>query len=487
MNNEIILQQLKRYFSISVDVKKSENYFQDENISSYDFIARGTRELAGRCELNKWGRLVHFERIMDLVLSDQVLSEEDILPIGKSFIRKFYPDIYKDYELSTVFNMREIYSIYFEKKEKYLNVTIPYVGFNIGIAVDGQIVDFSFDHPKYEICYLDQMISPKEAKGLFLDNIQLQLAIEFCDRTTYINGDNNYHLLYKVDRLTPAIPASGKIPKVKKEDIFEYIPICKQDTVFTSIYEALGMDDYYNKLGVRTIGSDSIEVWSKLFRVRNYEYSMYLPEDHVIKIAYDWRGKVKHILCGEFIPRAMEKLSFQEAKDIALNFLFFVEPKANEKFLLRINKKPEIKEEVDFDKYSFDQRPFHIFPHHGYEEMYRFLFQRVQSNVFVLDNFITIGIGKYTGRVRFFQNTIHSESALGHLNINPLVSKKEAKQLYDKALHMELALLPQFQGNVRVYSPGYLAKFAKEHHYVEAIDAHTGNLYEINLNDPIPY
>src|SRR5690625_6047122 len=84
--------------------------------------------------------------------------------MAREFVREVYPDICGEYELSAVFNMRELYSIYFEKKDDCLQVTIPYVGFNVGVAVDGQIVDFSFDYPKYKIEYLDEMITHEKAK-----------------------------------------------------------------------------------------------------------------------------------------------------------------------------------------------------------------------------------------------------------------------------------------------------------------------------------
>lgn len=489
MDNEIILQRLKRYFPMPVDFRKSEDYMQGPDGTSYDFFAKGTRELVGRCELTKFGRLIHFELIMGIVLSSSILEEEELIQIGRNFIKQFYPDIFDQFELSTVFNMREIYSIYFEKKDDYLGVTIPYVGFNIGVGIDGQIIDFSFDYPEYEVNYFDEMISPHQAKQKYLNNVELELAIEYCDKDTYINGDNEYHLLYKVERKAATIPANGVIRKIPKREKFDYGSIDRRKSSFNSLYEALGITKNYNKLGEKSLGTGKIEVWSRLFQTSQFEYSMYLPEDHVIKIAYDWRGNLKHILSGEFTPRLMDKLSIEEAREIALNFLFYVEPDAEKKFLLRENKENPFEGEEYFDKFASeeDANQFPIMPQHGYEEMYRFLFQRVKSGIFVLDNFITVGIGKYSGSIRLYQNTVRSESALKYVKVEPDLTKEDALTLYEKALQMELSLLPQFKGHIRVYSPGYLAKFGKEHHYVEAIDAETGKLYEIDLNDPLPY
>lgn len=487
MNNEIILQRLKKYFHQPVYVAQSSEYLQYNDIKTYDFVIRGTEELAGRCELNRWGRLIHFEIMMSVVLSDNELTEEELIDIAREFVREFYPDICGEYELSAVFNMRELYSIYFEKKDDCLQVTIPYVGFNVGVAVDGQIVDFSFDYPKYKIEYLDEMITHEEAKKKFMNHIDLELAIEYCDKSTYINGDNNYHLLYKVNRSAPSIPATGEVRIVSNDDKFDYVPIEYQRTSFSSLYEALGISKYYHKIGEQSFSSGKIEAYSKLLQVGNLEYSMFLPDDHVIKIAYDWQGKVKHILSGEFTSRLTNKLSVEEAREKALDFLFFIEPEADEKFYRRIHQMQPVNDEELQEHFMNDEQSLRLYSQPSHEEMYRFLFQRVQSGIFVSDHFITIGIGKYTGQVRFLQNTIRSETALSHIDLRPKVSKEEALAMYDKALRMELSLLPQFQGDLRVYQPGYLAKFDKEHHFVEAVDAHTGKLYEIDLNDPIPY
>src|SRR5690625_6444781 len=118
MNNEIILQRLKKYFHQPVYVAQSSEYLQYNDIKTYDFVIRGTEELAGRCELNRWGRLIHFEIMMSVVLSDNELTEEELIDIAREFVREFYPDICGEYELSAVFNMRELYSIYFEKKDR---------------------------------------------------------------------------------------------------------------------------------------------------------------------------------------------------------------------------------------------------------------------------------------------------------------------------------------------------------------------------------
>lgn len=488
MNNEIILQRLKRYFPVPVDLRRSVDYAHGPGGKAYDFFVRGSQELVGRCELNRFGRLVHFERLMGMVLTPSTLEEKDLINIAWTFVKQFYPDIIKEYKLSTIFNLREIYSIYFEKMDERLGVPIPYIGFNVGVGMDGQIADFSFDYPEYEVKYFEEMISTEEAKQKYLNNIELELAFEYCDRETYINGDNNYHLLYKVNRRVATVPANGKLRFIPEREQYDYLPIKGQKSSFTSLYEALGINDKYHRLGRRDLGTGKIEVWSRLFQTNQFEYSMFMPEDHILKIAYDWDGRVKHILSGEFTPRLMDKMGIERAQEIALDFLFFVEPDADQKFLLREIKDSPFEGEEYFDKFASDEEgAFPITPQQGYEEMYRFLFQRVKSGFFVLDNFITIGIGKYSGSVRMFENTVKSEAALKHVNIEPKLEEEAALKLYEEALKMELTLLPQFEGRKRVYSPGYLAKFSMEHHYVEAIDAETGKLYEIDLNDPIPY
>lgn len=489
MDNDIILQRLKKYFPMPVDLRKSEDYLQTSEGKSYDFIVRGTMEHAGRCELNQWGRLVHFEVMLGLVLSSTVLSEDKLVDISWNFVRQFYPDVSGQYELSTVFNMQEIYSIYFEKKDERLGVTIPYVGFNVGISVDGQLIDFSFDYPNYKISYLEEMISSEEAKKIYVDNVELELAIEYCDLDTYINGDDDYHLLYKVKRNVVTVPGTGEVKLIEEREKYDYVSIERQETTLTSLYEALGISKDHHKLGQQAYKTGKMEVWSKLLQNNQFDFSMFLPEDQVIKIEYDSKGLVQHVLSGEETPRMMDKLSIDEARELALNFLFYMEPEAESKFLLRVNKEDPFEGEEYFDKFADgeDDQPFQLFPQQGYEEMYRFLFQRVKSDVFVSENFITIGIGKYSGSIRLYQNTVKNEASLESIDVKPVISEEQALKLYEQALRMELSLLPQFVGQLRVYSPGYLAKFAKEHQYVEAIDAVDGKLYEIDLNDPIPY
>lgn len=235
---------------------KEESLCEDIN---YEIYERETEELVGVCTLDETGLLKEYHCVNHY--EDGNIKRKEVPAIAEKFIRTFYPDGLNIYKLQSVIDLDNAYVLHYGIEDEKYGIDIPHIGISISIATTGQVVQFTLDNDPYDIIYPKHILSAKEAKERYLYELDFELIIRHADNEIYENGDNDYHLVYRILESARDIPANGDEPSTIEESN-EMNQINERIVSNQTIHEMIGITEAYRKMGEQTVEQKKVEIWA---------------------------------------------------------------------------------------------------------------------------------------------------------------------------------------------------------------------------------
>lgn len=454
---------------------------------NYGIYEQGTEELVAVCVFNESGELRQYHCVN--TYEEGNMKRKDVAAIGEKFISKFYPNGLDTYTLQSIIDLDEVFVLNYGIQDAEYGIDIPHVGFSVSVSTMGQIVQFSLDDDPYEIIYPEYILSAVEAKERYLSRLDFECIIRYADKEIFVNGDNRYHLVYRILESAMDIPANGDDPTTVEESN-EMKQIDQQALPNKTIYEMIGISEDHRKIGEHTTDLEKIEIWAHSsidvpeeidYKEEYYEQMIrvvFNKKDHTLLFVHNGEtGAAK----GD-----QEQLSNQALMRHALDLIFTIYPKADEQFYLEL---PEVvKDEEDFESEDdFEPDDFldeYDEEHEHEEEAEVFYFHRVVNGVVIDEKVTCIQVGKYTGNITGMFGDPVNQEVIDHLSTKPRISKEKAKQLYAKDLIMELTFSLEFnEDDAQKMILTYVPSFPKTTGHIQMIDAHTGQAYFVDVGD----
>ncbi|WP_449536545.1 YcdB/YcdC domain-containing protein [Ferdinandcohnia sp. Marseille-Q9671] len=466
----------------------------DENL--FDILDAATDEEIGNYYVNDKGDLSSFSFLEKPAEGN--VTKEEMAALAKRFTNTFYPG-QTEYELSAILDLDNPYMVVFEKREKKYGLFLHSSGFTITISTAGQITGFYYADEEFEIRYPDRVITEEEALETYVKGLDFELSIQQFDKDVYKNGDHHYHLAYSVVEYIMDIPADGSEPASFREE-FELEPtFIQQQSPGKEIYELVGLSTEYRLLETKLEEGKRIEVWSKRDGVDSYSFEMEEADNHVVKLCFDDKtGILLHLLSGEEFEAEGEEISLESAKEIALDMIFQLFPDTHERFRLEILDDNE--EEADFDEDEivgenvendeefteddFDEDVDWDEEYIEEEPSYTFYFHLYHNGLRVDQHVSMLRVGKSTGKVTHLILDVPSYDLYGQLPTKPVISKAEAKKIYQKNLKLDLMFTREYDEDEKsIYSLAYVPSFPASVGHVRAIDAVSGEAIFVDVGD----
>ncbi|GAF63221.1 hypothetical protein BTS2_0112 [Bacillus sp. TS-2] len=487
-----IIEKLQTFLSIPATSQRSEF---DENEFT---LLNDEKEDIGSYSLEE-GNLISFSLHPLEEESLPTLNKNKILEKGEQFFKAFNPNL-NDFQLSSLLELDESFMVVYEKKETMYDLFLPGTGFVVTINKAGQVTHYNYSNESYSIQYPEQIIPESEALKQYIDQLDFELVIQKFDRATYKNGDDTYRFSYQVIEQVMEIPVDGQEgSSIREEFNIEETPINKLVPLKKSIYEMIGMTADYQLIDQKIIDGNRIEIWSTVaVEKESFSYEMEEAEEQIIKLCFEEHsGNLIKITSHESVSYSKEKISYEEAKEKALQFLFQLYPNADQYFKLEKQEQDifdiELEENED-DLVEVDNIEDHLELEEDYEdfeddfelleETYEFYFHYYYKDVRVGQHASVITVGKETGKITFLALEVPKEQDLNEVKEGTVISIERAKTIYKESLKMELAFLMAYDENGQVhYNLAYVPAFPATIGHVKAIDALTGEAMFVDVGD----
>lgn len=414
-------------------------------------------ENIGRIELTRSGNLKSYTYTGKVFKHIKLpLTEESILDRTNLFLKTFVKD--ESLTLASVITHPNYYQVNYEEKDTKYDLYIPDTGVKIVLSSGGNILSFNKKEDHYIVVYPDEIITSQEAKSYYLKRLNLDLKVS--KPANY----KHYKLVYGITQEIDYLPASGE--EVDSKLIIQELNSLEPFTTSSNnLFRILGLDGDYTKVGKKNKKDYRIELWSKHSKKSLIElnYDIEEPQLGIIKYKiHKHTNQIVEICDGDLLPEDMnEEITNKKALNRALDFLFTIDPKANEAFDMidpLINGKAEVNQK--------------------HEPNYYFYFNRVHDSIEVENQIAYIGVGKYTGIINKYCAPTVTEKELAHINVFAKVSETEAKEIYANNMKMNLSFVKKIdeQENIK-YELAYFPTFTGVS-TAKLIDAHQGILYE---------
>jgi len=463
--------------------RKAYAKISEDGENTFEIMDAETDEEIGYFSLNENGELMRFSFREDT--SSGNVSKMEILNIAEKFINTFYPG-QKEYELSAILDLNHYMVVYERRDEKY-GLFLHSTGFSVSVHTSGQITGFYLEDEEFEVRYSDMLVTEEAALEKYVSGLDFDLTIQQFNQEIFKNGDNQYHLAYSVIERVMDIPAGGSESTsiIDEQNMELKIPELKVPE--NDIYELIGITSEYRLLGKQVEEGKRIEVWSKSKSFHSFLFDMDEPDNHAINLCFDDRtGVLLQISSGEAYKSEGAEIGLESAMKQAVQVMFKLYPNTHEKFRLETPKEADefANEETDFAEEMYEEELELDDEYIVYEPTYLFYFHLHHKGLQVNQHGSHIGVGRYTGKITHFHLDIPSDDLIEKLQLTPVITLQEAKEIYKNCVQIELRFIREFDENGKsIYSLTYTPTFPTTVGHVRAIDAVTGKAMYMNVGD----
>lgn len=459
-----ILEQIKLLLNINQKIELFAVVSEDSESEFNVFEKRG--QLVACYEVNGYGGLKHFQSCRNLELvRDAQLSHEKMQEIAYSFLNVFAPSIVKSIYFSNAIDFGEVYQLVYERKDERYGLSLPHTSVVMEIAKDGCVHYFLSQGADSEVWYPEKLISKEEAKEKYAESLEFELLFAHVDKERFVNGDDMYHLVYAPKNYGMDVGAGGELHTWKSYNGFvpQFDHIEKRMVPKEEILKLIGLDDTYVKIHTGSKEAEITELWTK----QGYEEDIEIEEGtpfHTIQVCFNQDTfQCISVMNNEQNERNKEAITEEEARELALQFLFACYPDADEQFMIERS------------------HPSHhcMWEDEGCESQYGFWFHPMYGDKRVETYSMVIQVGQRSRKIVEFKAHGAFANELNELTAEPSISETNAKEVFVRDLDMELLWL-KAQGEERMhYELCYAASFPKTDRYVRMIEAHTGKAFHV--------
>lgn len=462
-----ILEEIKAFLKINEKI----NLFSvasEESENEFNVFEKQTGQLVVCYEVDGHGGLKHFQvcRNLEEVRNVQ-LSHDKIHEIAQSFFNIFASNIVKSIYSLEVIDAGNVFHISYELRDERYGLSFPNSSVTLEIAKDGRVHYFFSEGENYEVQYPEKLISKEEAKEKYTETLEFELLFAKADKETFTNGDDAYHLVYAPKNYVMDIDWDGELHTIERYNGFvhQVDRIDKRNLQKEEILKLIGLDDTYVKIHTNCTEDEVTELWTKKDYANDIEVEEGTPF-YTIQVRFHQETfQCTSVINNERKDEEKEAITEEEAREIALQFLFACYPKADEQFLIE------------------KSHPSHhcVWEDENCESQYGFWFHLLHHGKRVDTYSMVIQVGQQSGKILEFQAVDGFVKELDKLNAEPTLSEEETKSIFVRDLDMELQWLKE-QGEEGVhYRLCYAASFPKIDGRVHMIEAHTGNAFYVKV------
>ncbi|WP_076756351.1 YcdB/YcdC domain-containing protein [Edaphobacillus lindanitolerans] len=392
------------------------------------------------------------------------LAPHMIRKISEQFIRAVFSDDANTLAFSSVVDLDSIYSVDFVRKDMD-GIELPNSGVSFSFWKDGRLLDMTNHLGPLILVNEEEAISPEAALDLFMANLNGDLKISRYDSEIYVDGDDDFHLIYDFLTGTPdEVKMDGTVFSLAEEMGYFLPEFEKLDHSHVNpvrVEEAMGIGGM-KRIHEEMLDDMSFEIYSGSAEPLKETMRLYDPEEpveHAVKLISDPRTNRIRSAVGFPVPgKDSGPAGRKEAYETALAILFGEFPDARSLFQLR-KEEPELYGETDGEIKV---------------EGYQFIFDRFHGELQIEDECVEIDIDAQTGRVVRYQASGSIDFDGEALTSEPPIDMSAAKALYMSNIRMRpVRARNENDGGAPVYELVYVPEFPPPGGHIHAIDAHS--------------
>lgn len=460
-----ILEQIKYFLKINENIQLfAVNSEEGEN--EFNVFEQRTGELVACYEVDGKGGLKHFQTCRDLEKVRCVqLSHDEVHEIAQSFLQVFASNIAKSIYFLELIEVNNVFQLSYELRDERYGLSFPHSSIVLEIARDGRVQYFLFEGEACEVRYPKELITKEEAKATYIEALQFELLFAKADKEVFANGDDAYHLVYAPKEHVMDIGTSGELHTFEnyKGFVHQFYNIENRTVKEEEVVKLIGLDDTYVKVHTDNTAGEVTELWTKQDYANDVEVEEGTPF-HTIQVRFHQESfQCISVINNERKDEEKEAITEEEARELALQFLFVCYPKADEQFLIE------------------SSHPSHhcVWEDENCESQYGFWFHSLHHGKRVDTYSMVIQVGQQSGKILEFQAVDGFVKELDELKADPTLSEEEAKSIYVRDLEMELVWVRE-QNPVR-YELCYAPLFPKTYGHVRMIEAHTRIAFHVKV------
>lgn len=217
MAEKAIFETLRKYITATSLFYRENPY--DEN--TFDVFQEKMKESIAAFCLNDQGDLQAFSQFAE---EEGELTKEQAVQLAEQFINDFYASISNEIFCTLAFDFDEFYLIeYVQRDEKY-QLDLPNSGITFHIYKNGMISHVTCNFEQIEVVYPEKCLMPLDAKKLLLQQTTPTLQITRSDHEVYVNGDEQYKVVYNFIENVPAdVKMDGSLTMLSELGQVEHI------------------------------------------------------------------------------------------------------------------------------------------------------------------------------------------------------------------------------------------------------------------------
>ncbi|WP_354196130.1 hypothetical protein [Bhargavaea ullalensis] len=445
----------------------------EDDPGSCMLVRRHSGEMIAEMVLDGEGELRFFSCFRATEFAPVVtLAPHMVRRIAEQFIRSVFNDDAKILGFSSVVDLDSIYSVDFVRKDMD-GIELPNSGVSFSFWKDGRLLDMTNHMGPLILVNEEEAISPEAALDLFMANLHGELKISRYDGEIYVDGDNEFHLIYDFLTGTPdEVKMDGTVFSLAEElgyhqPEFERLP--KERMTRTPLTAAIGADKMSLVYEEQLDGAD-YEVYSDRPELskqdeRLYEYDE--PMEHAVKMISGHRSD--RIYSAMRLPpengTQTRSVGKGEAYEKALSVLFGEFPDADRLFRLR-KEDPELYDDENGDLEVSG---------------YQFIFDRFHGDLQIEDECVEIDIDAATGTVVRYDASERIGFCADALTSEAPIDIEAAKSLYMSNIRMRpVRARNENDGGAPVYELVYIPEFPAPGGHIHAVDAHSLEMWTVD-------
>jgi hypothetical protein len=393
-------------------------------------------------------------------------NKEKIVETAQLFVDSF---IDRDVHFSMLNEWSEDhFMVMYEERDPELGLPIPHTGCTLYFTREGILKSANIGQEDYELEYPDISVSSEEAKQIIrkADYVQLSLHVPHLEEA---DSAPPVELIYRSNPDIMGVGRDGKIDTVTEFMDAEDLSVEKIQKVTPS----KTMEEMLAGNGnlVKKTGEEGSLIWID-------HHADTEEEEPVISLFSDASGHFSYSNVSFERIEDDAPLSIHQLKDLAVEYMELAEGDIHDKYVLEkpvltYDNEPLYDEELVEEDHDEEDVFF------DFEPTQMFTFFREHAGYRIEGREGHVHVGLYTGIIRecsLTRLTPEQTACLEKLDLKPVVTTKEAEELFFSEIEMKLVRCVKAMDTPSLYTLAYLVDFPAASGHIEKINAHTGEV-----------
>ncbi len=394
------------------------------------------------------------------------LNESELKEQAEQFLRRHYPHALQDLTYYQTKKLTDTYRLYYE--QIVMGLPLAHAGCYIDVAPSGEIVNFKYYGLQPEPKIPKTLVAKENLIEHVQNQLDFQLIITNLDSVIHDVAEDGLRLLYNSELFmtykADAVEPTFTIIYEEDEDYSEtYVSLPPPHSVMrkdVSIEEIIGITEEMEIIREVDWGEETGIVWrNRDWKMEENDLSMnsYFQshnEDTVKAFISKKTGEVRRFVW--FKDRSGDlSLNSEECYQKAIDFLQMTIPNYDQYLQLIVR---DNNDELD-DTRMKEVFSFHVHNGHG---------------IPVYSEIVAVTVNRQTGLIDYYSGPSFDFEQLRHMASEPVISKKEAYDIFLNHLDFELVWNKNYEENEESYTLVYQPCDRHTRKSIRYIDAITG-------------